>query len=445
MNLDKLIFRTIFLLVFLSLLALKEKSTTPVQPARIQPKFSGVGSFLGAASIEIPHAYESLASIEEKLRRFSLRYPDILHLEEIGKTSFYQLPIYAVRISDNAARSEDEPRALFTGVHHAREPIGAAICLAIIETLCREYGRNEAVTKMVNATEVWLVPVVNPDGYKYMFDEQLNFPWWRKNLKDNDGDGVFNPVYDGVDLNRNYDYNWKDGGDGKPGSWFYRGTAAFSESETRALMQLAERENVALGVSYHSYGESVLFPWGNYAEPPDLPLILSIANQLAARLPRQSGMGKYSILPLNGRVGQSSVWMYGHLGAVAYIVEVGTEYFPAAKHIPAILAQHVDGARFLLDRLHETGVSGHVFDRVSGEPLVAVVEVLEFAAKHVNARRSEPQFGRFHRLLEAGVYTVEISSDGYETYRLRNVLVGQGQMVQLEIALEKRAGAANGH
>ncbi len=392
----------------------------------------------------VPRSYQPLKMIDYQIDRLRQRYPELFHLERIGTSTAYRLPIWGIRISDNASRREDEPRILFVGVHHAREPIGANICLELMDRLLSRYGRDKRITEWVDAMEIWFVPVLNPDGYKYIFEHDLRFPWWRKNLRDNDGDGRFNPLYDGVDLNRNYDYNWIEGGDGKPSSWFFRGSKPFSENETRAIQQLAIRENFVIGISYHSYGESILFPWGNYKRPPDLDLIVDIANEMASRIRRQSGHGNYSILPLNGRVGQSSIWMYGHLKVIDYIVEVGTEYFPADEHVPFIIEENIDGAFYLFDRMLGTGITGHVFDSHTRRPLSAEVSIRRFKADYVNPRKSDAVFGRFYRLLHAGEYTVEVTCKGYRPRSYYRVRVKKGQFVNFEIGLEPIATYTNG-
>ncbi|NIR49823.1 hypothetical protein GWO43_14975 [candidate division KSB1 bacterium] len=386
----------------------------------------------------IPPFYKTLEEIESDLHRLQLKYPNILAVEKIGESTALKLPIWAAKISDNAAESEDEPRILFMGVHHAREPIGANICLRIMESLCEGYDTDNKIEEWVDDLEIWLVPVVNPDGYKYVMDNNLHFPWWRKNLRDNDGDGLFNPLYDGVDLNRNYDYNWDEGGDGKPNSWFYRGRSPFSENETKSILRLALRENFVIGISYHSYGESILFPWGNYNRPPDLELIVEIASEMAARIRKESGRGRYSILPLNGRVGQSSIWMYGQLRVLDYIVEVGTEYFPAEEHIDFILDEHLKGAYYLFDKMLNTGVSGHVYDGETGAPLLAEVEVRELATDYVQPRRTDPRFGSFHRLLNPGYYTFEIRSEGYHPKIVSDVRVRRGRFKELNVGLRRK-------
>ena len=388
----------------------------------------------------IPAAYMALDEIETSIDRLLRTYPDLIYREQIGTSTTLGLPIWGIKISDHARESQDEARILFAGVYHAREPIGSNICLALMQRLCSGYGRNEQITKWVNSLEIWFVPVVNPDGYRYIFENSRTFPWWRKNLRDNDGNGRFDPLYDGVDLNRNYDFNWKDGGDDKPGSWFYRGADPFSENETRAIRDLTLRENFVIGISYHSYGESILFPWGNFKRPPDLDLIVNIATKMAARIRRESGYGNYSVLPLNGLVGQSSIWMYGHLRVFDYIVEVGTEYFPAAEKVPSIVDENVHGAFYLLERMLGTGIKGHVFDLHSRQPLLAKIKVRGYHADHVNSRRTEPESGAFYRLLKQGNYTLEIVADGYHRKVLPAVRVEKGEVAELEIGLIRKNG-----
>ena len=393
----------------------------------------------------LPRSYKPIDQIEHDIFKLRLKYPNLLHVERIGRTRGMDQPIWAMKVSDNAQKREDEPRILFAGVHHAREPIGANICLELAKTLCEKYKTDPRIKNWVNAIEIWLVPVVNPDGYKYIFENDLRFPWWRKNLRDNDGDGVFNPLYDGVDLNRNYGYNWEEGGDGKPGSWFYRGETPFSENETQAIVNLARRENFVIGVSYHSYGESILFPWGNFKRPPDLELIVEIASEMAARIKRESGRGQYSILPLNGRVGQSSIWMYAEQHVIDYIIEVGTQYFPTEESVPFIVNENLKGAFYLFDRLLETGIKGHVFDTYTKKPLLAEVQVKELSANYVKPRMTDKEFGGFYRLLTPGKFTLEIHSRGYFPKTIKNVRVKRGRCTDFEIGLIPKRKLTNGH
>ena len=103
------------------------------------------------------------------------------------------------------------------------------------------------VTDLLNTTEVWVVPVGNPDGYQYTFtNERL----WRKNLRDNDGDGEIT-IADGVDLNRNFESHWgldEEGSSGIPSSGTYRGIAPNSEPETQAVVKFIKQQRFQI---YH--------------------------------------------------------------------------------------------------------------------------------------------------------------------------------------------------
>ena len=382
--------------------------------------------------------YPSLEEIEQRCAGLVARYPHLAAMYQIGESAAHHRPLWAIRVSDYPYIDEDEPALLFTGMHHAREPMGAFVCITLLEELLEQYAANPEYRRFVDSLEIWLVPIVNPDGYKHLIDNRLRFPWWRKNLRDNNGDGFFNPLIDGVDLNRNYGYNWGNGDESAPGSWFYHGSAPFSEPEIQALRDLARRENVLLGVDYHSYGESVLFPWGNFHPAPDQALIFDIAENCAMRIGRESGHGAYGILPLNARVGQSSVWMYGELGAIHFIIETAAQYFPRLDRVPSIARENLRGVEFLMARALGSGVIGHVRDAETGKPLPAEIHVDGMLASHVRPRHADEVFGRFERLLLPGSYHLTVVATGYAPAALSDVRVQENQRTVLGVALRRK-------
>ncbi|MFQ5633575.1 MAG: M14 family zinc carboxypeptidase, partial [bacterium] len=386
----------------------------------------------------VPAHFPDLDSMYSWIRRLQKQYPHLLQVETIGKSSSMHLPLYALKVSDNASNEEDESSVLFSALHHAREPIGGLLSMQIVEMLLSSYEQNKTIRKLVNSLEVWIVPIVNPEGYRYVFDNRLNFPWWRKNLHDNDNDGIFNPVIDGVDLNRNYDYNWMQGGEDNPASWFYRGKEPFSENEITAMRSLALRENIVAGLSFHSYGEVVLYPWGNYYAAPDQDLIYTTGQKLASHIRKLSNTSTYGLLPLNGRVGQSSVWMYGRLRAIDFIVELGDEYFTNGQDTRQVIREALAGVEFFLNRALISNIQGHIFDANTKQPLVAKILVEGYEAQHVSPRYSEPLYGRFERWLSPGIYNIEISTAGYARKLLSGVEVKEDSATKLEIFLKKQ-------
>ncbi len=166
---------------------------------------------------------------------------------------------------------------------------------------------------------------------------------------------------------------------------------------------------------------------------------------MASRIKRESGRGQYMMLPLNGRVGQSSIWMYAEQHVIDYMIEVGTQYFPAEESVPFIIKENLKGAFYLFDRVLETGIKGHVFDTYTKKPLLAEIKVKELSANYVKPRMTDKEFGGFYRLLTPGEFTLEIHSQGYLPKTIENVSVKRGKCTDFEIGLIPNRKLTNGH
>ena len=140
------------------------------------------------------------------------------------------------------------------------------------------YATRRGVAKLLNTRELWFLPVANPDGYQYTFDHER---LWRKNLRDNDGDGEIT-AGDGVDLNRNYPEHWNyddEGSSAQLASDTYRGPAPASEPETQAACRPGRRIDPKFAVNYHSYGPLLLYPQGWQVQTPtaDDPIYIALS------------------------------------------------------------------------------------------------------------------------------------------------------------------------
>jgi hypothetical protein len=171
-----------------------------------------------------------------------------------------------------------KPEVLFVATHHAREWVATQMAMCLITHLTENYGKDQRVTNLLNTTDVWVIPVGNPDGYRYTFDtERL----WRKNLRGNDGDGQIT-IADGVDLNRNFDSHWgldDEGSNPIRSDGAYRGPAADSEPETQALETFIAKHDFKFTISYHTYSNLILYPWGWQVKTPsfDDPIFVAQA------------------------------------------------------------------------------------------------------------------------------------------------------------------------
>src|SRR5205823_11383703 len=178
-----------------------------------------------AAATDFPRGWEGFhtyAEMSAEVKAVADAHPNIVQRFSIGK-SYQGRELWAVKISDNVAVDEDEPEVLFDGLHHAREHLTVEMTLAIMHFFVDGYGKNPAVTRLVNRNEIWVVFEVNPDGGQYDIQDDY-YHYWRKNRQPNEGS-----QYIGTDLNRNYDYKWGccGGSSGDPGSEVYRGAFPF--------------------------------------------------------------------------------------------------------------------------------------------------------------------------------------------------------------------------
>jgi len=277
------------------------------------------------------HTYDQMLN---ELRAVEAAHPGITKLYDIGDSweksrGLADRDIWAMKISDNVEQQEKfECEVLYIALHHAREIITPEILMYFINYLVDNYGSDDKVTYLVNNRQLWLVPMMNPDGHDYVFNTDL---WWRKNRRDN-GNGTY-----GVDLNRNWGYAWgydDIGSSPYTSSSTYRGPEPFSEPETQAVRDLALAHNFIISLSYHSYSQLYLFPWGYIQQrTPDHQAFLEIADSMAAYNNYTPAMG-WQLYLVNG---DSDDWLYGEQTQknkiYAFTPEVGTQFRPDTSTI----------------------------------------------------------------------------------------------------------------
>jgi hypothetical protein len=233
------------------------------------------------------HTYDELTA---ELQSMQTANPTRAQLVSIGHGwegagEFEQRQIWALKISDNAEADEGEPEIVFVGAHHAREWISVEVPLALAHHLLDNYATDPAIQEVVDNKVIWIVPMLNPDGHVYAATTNR---CWRKNRRNN-GDGTF-----GVDLNRNYGYQWglASGSSGSTISDTYRGPFAFSEPESQAFRDfLQARGNLRAVVSFHNYTQAVLRPWSYTLDftpgdppPPGEAMLKDLSDELRTRL-----------------------------------------------------------------------------------------------------------------------------------------------------------------
>jgi len=379
------------------------------------------------------HRYDQITALAAAL---AAAHPQLITRLQIGESQHHHQPIYAYRLSNQAAVRQDRPRVMFNGAHHSDELLGTEIVVALMGKLVNGYGSDAEVTRWLDTLEIYLVPVVNVDGHDMVTSGRD--PRWRKNLRDVNDDGVVGEFHEGVNLNRNYDFNWTMGGSPDPAKIGYRGPYPFSESENRAMRDFATDNLFVLSVSYHSAGEVIFYPWswGGKAAPDDT-IIKRIAGDVAACIPRMDSSGNFGPSPW-GAYRQSSLRLYGPLGIFDLIIETGkgAHVFPP-EEVPGIVAANLKGVSALLGHANGPGLAVKVTDAATGAPLVAQVWLPQIENETVDRHTTDAEFGRRWRLLEPSSHYVIISCPGYRTVALPKVEVGSAGWTPLEVRLER--------
>jgi hypothetical protein len=436
---------------------------------------------IAIAQIVSDPIYPNLTDLQIKLKALANDYSDIVQYKELGYATNGNQPIMALKISDNVNDIEDEPVWVFIGVIHGNEQIGLRILLDLAYELAMQYDSVPNVTEWVNAYEIWLVLSLNPWGYENSFSGTGSVLGTRKN-----GINTEDPVTSGVDLNRNFDFNWENSPSNDPHSHQYKGESAFSENETQAFRDLILERKPVFGISFHQGlnqdGGEVFYPYGatyrnntmlsNYATKYANWVYAS--RRLGPFCKKDDSTGKYILEDPQGSYlcwqpnvndsqpqGYSNTWNFAAVGTVDFMVEVSRRLFNEEfMHYPqdsltedqqTIKAIAIEFARnhregikswfqhFLYSadtvRFMGPGVTGHVIDGQTNSPLSAVIEVEGTTSGMLVDRTSEVKFGRFWYFLLPGEHLVRISAPGYKTWQDTLTIQKNAPLVDLDVAL----------
>jgi len=276
-------------------------------------------------------------------------YPDFVSEKDSIGTSIEGRTIWAFKVSDYPSVDEDEPEVLYTGLTHAREPVGMMNLFYFVRWLCENYSSDATSEFLVNHREMWFVPIINPDGYAYNETIAPNGGGMhRKNRRPNpDNSNCNNGTQQGIDLNRNYSYNWgadNSGSSGNPCSAVYRGASAFSEPETEAISNFILARQFKNVLHYHTYSNVLIHSWGDgtFPDEPDL----STLREIGAEMTRENGyaVGTGTETIGYGVNGDAVDWTYGTAGLISYTPEVGSyadNFWPSEDRVVPLCQNQV--------------------------------------------------------------------------------------------------------
>ncbi len=338
--------------------------------------------------------YHSYSELTTDMAAWASAYPSITELISIGE-SVYGREIWAMKITDNPGVEEFEPEIQWIGAHHGDETISVEVCYYMIDHLLTNYGTDPQVTWLVDEREIWIVPMFNPDGHTSGSRYNGN----------------------GVDLNRGYLCPCG-----------CNAGSAMAQPEHQALAAFNERMNPVTSLTFHSGAVYVNYLWDyTYAATPDEPMLITLSE----------GYSSYSGLPVTNGAdwyivhGSCQDWCYDQRGEIDTTIEVSVTKDPPESSIDPIVADNIP-AMLYQARMSGRGIRGLVTDGETGEPLYGTISIPEIGRDVY----TDPDVGDYHRMVEAGTYTVQCAVEGYPTETVYNVSAGLDTFVVVDFAME---------
>ena len=364
-------------------------------------------SLVAYSAMDQTDDYYNYTTLTTQLQTWADENGDIAVLYDLG-TTVQNRHVWGMKISDNPLLEEDEIVCYYVGCHHGNEDISVEVPMYFLGYIFDNYGVNPDVTYWVENREIWVLPLLNPDGYANNSRYNAN----------------------SVDLNRNYSFHWGES------AWAY-GPYPFSEVETQIVRDLNLEHHFTSSHSYHSYGEEILYPfaWDSNHPSPDDVFYQEIVNAMCA-------MNGYDPL-LSGNLyphgGEHNDYLYAEQGVMSVTTELwsGPGYNPPSSGILNVCLDNIPNDLYLLERAGGAQITGHITDASTGEPLVAQYKIVElWDPDEIYPRYSEPEYARYRALVVPGSWTLEISRQGYTTQTFPGTVVTAGQPTVIDVALD---------
>lgn len=301
---------------------------------------------------EADQAFHNYAELTQELHDLQKKNADIASLMSIGKTVEGR-EIWAIHINTTAQahqrRSSSKPGIIYMGNHHAREHLSLEVPLLFAKYLL-ENRTQPRIQYLLESRDIWIIPMVNPDGAEFDIASG-SYKMWRKNRKKNS-----NGTY-GVDLNRNYGFKWGSGGSStNPASDIYMGPSAFSEPETQAIRNFIQaRPNIKILLTYHSFSELILYPWGHSYNPVPQERDRQVFEKMGQVMSQWNGYRPQSASDLYIASGDTVDWAYGSLGIFAFTFELSPKstweggFYPGAGVIERVFNANLEPNLYLLE------------------------------------------------------------------------------------------------
>lgn len=365
-------------------------------------------------------SYRYNEDIGDSMLIWQNRYPDICKRIQIG-TSVQGRPLWVLKITDNVDIEEAEPEMKFVSTMHGDEVTGVEMEMYMIEDILKGYqANNDTMRFIVDNTELYVMPLMNPDGMAYG-------PGGRYNAN-------------GVDLNRNF----------PEGLYNETNDPSLEEPEIAAMINWSNDHNFVLSTNYH--GGAVVVNYGydidegipnySYAPAPDDVHLTWLAYNYSVRNPPMFNSTYFNDGITNGSewyqvTGGMQDWNYRYYNDIDMTLEISMTKWPDYSYIPGFWEDNRDAMFWYLSAVHK-GIYGIVTDSSTGLPIDATIEIAGINKEYY----TDPDHGDYYRILKTGTYSMTVSAPGYYPQTINNIVVSDNtgqfrEATEVNVALQK--------
>ncbi len=351
--------------------------------------------------------YHTYTELGPYLDSIALANPGLCRVYSAGQ-SVQGRNLWMVEISDNVMADEEEPEFLYVSSMHGDEPVGMEMCLFFITLLLNNYTSNQQIRYLVDETHIYVMPLMNPDGYEAHSRYNAN----------------------GFDLNREFPDRIDDP--------YY--TAAGRPVEVGVLMNFHAAHSVVMSANFHTGALLVNYPYDSnpnrqsvYTATPDDAWFIDVSLAYSRyNLPMYNGSFPRGIT--NGAAwyvifGGMQDYIYTWEGGADVTIELSRNGWPPANTIPGFWDDNRNSMLSYLSKVHQ-GIRGVVTDN-NGNTIPAVITVDD----NPNEVYPDPDLGDYYRLLLPGTYRVNFYCYGYQPLTVENITVSAGSFTQVDVQM----------
>ncbi|MCP4593765.1 MAG: hypothetical protein GY842_23785 [bacterium] len=363
---------------------------------------------LGATSVKA-QSWTDYDDIGPDLLNWENTYPSICKRYDLG-LSVGGRSLWAMRISDNVSQEEDEPEFKYVSTMHGDEIVGTKMCMMLIEEMLTNYGSDSQIDNIIDEVDLWIVPLMNPDGYDKASRTRYN--------------------NNGVDLNRNF----PEGTYGDPN------TTAGRAVETAVIMNWSFGESFTASANFHGGALVANYPFDNdgmgsvNSPTPYDDFFIWMSKEYTVHNTSMWNSASFQPFGITNGADWYSIdggmqdWNYRYMGCNEITIELANTKQPSASTIPSFWSDNRDSMLACIETCL-VGVRGTVIDGATGLPLDATVTI----DGRSHDIFTDPDVGDYHRMTEPGTYDLTFQTAGYADLHRYGVVVTAGDATRVDV------------